>query len=180
MDNKIKIRKVNVEDAEEFIKLHNFIWRSTYNKIFPEEVFEKRESNIENRIQTFNQNIVNKQNAISYVAEVNGKLIGLMTAKIDSNYDFFKNQQYAEIESLYIHPDYQKIGIGSKFKNVFIKWARENGVKKYVVGVLKNNFNARKVYEKWGGKLDDHTQQFVVFDVGYDEVFYTYDLEKEQ
>lgn len=50
---------------------------------------------------------------------------------------------------------------------------------KFVDGVLKDNHNARKVYEKWGGKLDEYTQPFVKLGVSYDEVFYTYDLTKE-
>jgi inosine/xanthosine triphosphate pyrophosphatase family protein len=45
-----------------------------------------------------------------------------------------------------------------------------------VIGVLKDNHKARKVYEKWGGKLDNHEQPFVKLGVGYDEVFYTYEL----
>ena len=71
------------------------------------------------------------------------------------------------------------LGIGSKFKNIFVEWAKKHGATKYVIGVLKDNQNARKVYEKWGGKLDEYTQPFVKLGVGYDEVFYTYDLEKE-
>ena len=57
--------------------------------------------------------------------------------------------------------------------------AKSNGATKFVIGVLKDNHNAKKVYEKWGGKLDEYTQPFVKLGVGYDEVFYTYDLTKE-
>lgn len=48
-----------------------------------------------------------------------------------------------------------------------------------MIGVLKENDKARKVYEKWGGKLDKYTQPFVKLGVGYDEVFYTYELKGE-
>ena len=43
-------------------------------------------------------------------------------------------------------------------------------------GVLKDNLKARAVYEKWGGVLDDYTQPIVKLGVGYDEVFYTYNI----
>ena len=62
---------------------------------------------------------------------------------------------------------------------MFEKWAKENGATKYVIGVLRDNYKARKVYEKWGGKLDEYVQPFVKLGVEYDEVFYTYNLEKE-
>ena len=62
---------------------------------------------------------------------------------------------------------------------MFEKWAKENGATKYVIGVLRDNHKARRVYEKWGGKIDKYVQPFVKLGVDYDEVFYTYDLEKE-
>ena len=46
----------------------------------------------------------------------------------------------------------------------------------YVIGVLKDNQKARRIYEKWGGKLEDFMQPFVKLGVNYDEVFYTYNI----
>ena len=40
----IIIRKVKSEDAEQYIKLGNLVWRIAYRHIFPEEVFIDRES----------------------------------------------------------------------------------------------------------------------------------------
>ena len=57
-----------------------------------------------------------------------------------------------------------------------IDWVKENGANKFVIGVLKENHKARKVYEKWGGKLSSHTQNFIKLGVGYKEVFYTYEI----
>ena len=80
---------------------------------------------------------------------------------------------------MYIHPDYQGVGIGSKFKKIFTKWAKDNGATKYVLGVLKDNLKARKIYEAWGGSLDKYSQSYDICGKGYDEVFYTYSLEKD-
>ena len=96
-----------------------------------------------------------------------------------SHYEHFGKMGYADLGAIYIHPDYQGLGIGSKLKQIFIDWAKSNGATKFVIGVLKDNHNARKIYEKWGGKLDEYTQPFVKLGVEYDEVFYTYDLTKE-
>ena len=68
------------------------------------------------------------------------------------------------------------MGIGTKFKNLFVDWAKENGATKFVIGVLKDNFKARRVYEKWGGKLDSYTQPFIKLGVEYDECFYTFEI----
>ena len=42
--------------------------------------------------------------------------------------------------------------------------------------MLKNNAKGRAVYENWGGKLDDYTKSFVKLGVGYEEVFYTFEI----
>ena len=169
------IRKVKSEDAREYVELQNLIWRDAYSHIFPEEVFVDRESNYDKRIKWI-ENFKNDDKQIGYVAVVNDKIVGLMNAVISSDYEYFKNKGYSELMILYIHPDYQGVGIGSSFKKIFVDWAIRNGSTKFVIGVLADNVKARKVYEKWGGKLDDYTQPFVKLGVCYKEVFYTYDL----
>ena len=175
----IIIRKVQPVDAEQFIKLVNYVWRVTYSHIFPEAVFIDREKKAETRIKEFDKYYYNDNTKMVYVAEHGEKIVGVIFGRIDSGYEYFNEKGYADLEALYIHPDYQGLGISSKFKNLFLNWAKENGATKFIIGVLKDNLNARKVYEKWGGKLDEHTQPFVKLGVGYDEVFYTYNLEKE-
>ena len=172
----INIRKVKSEDAEQFIKLRNMVWRITYKDIFPEEVFLEKEARAEQEIKEFNQNFYNDNQVIAYVAVDDGRIVGLLWGKRNSEYEYFNNLGYADLMAMYIHPDYQGKGIGGQFKQKFINWAKENGAQKYVIGVLKDNKPARIVYEAWGGKLSKHTQPFVKIGVGYEEVFYTYDL----
>ena len=169
------IRALRKDDAREYVELHNIIWRDAYSHIFPEEVFIDREKNSHERIKWV-ENFENNNKQIGYVAFAGNKLIGLMGATIVSNYEHFKNKGYAELTGLYIHPQYQGIGIANEFKNIFIEWAIKNGATKYVIGVLADNTKARKVYEKWGGKLDSYSQPFVKLGVDYKEVFYTYEL----
>ena len=176
----IIIRKVKSEDAEQYIKLGNLVWRIAYRHIFPEEVFIDRESKEQVKIKEFDNYHYNNEKRMVYVAEENSKIVGFVLGRLDSGYPYYDEKGFADLESLYIHPDYQGYGIATTFKNMFENWAKEKGSTKYVIGVLKENHNARKVYEKWGGKLDEYTQPFVKLGIGYDEVFYTYDLEREQ
>lgn len=172
----IIIRPVKASDAEQFINLHNLIWKTAYAGILPDEVFEKRKQSAPEKIEEFKQKKFDNPNQIIYVAEVDEKLVGLMRAELYSRTEHFGEQGFADLEALYIHPDYQKLGIGTKFKNLFVTWAKQKGATKYVIGVLKANSKARAAYEKWGGKLDDYTKQFVVYGQGFDEVFYTYNI----
>ncbi len=171
----INIRKVNEEDALNWFTLINKVWRDAYHHIFPEEVFIERENTINKKIGNFTNKMKNDNKNIAYVAEYKGELIGLMSGSITSSYEYFSDE-YADLIALYIHPKFQGKGIGTSFRNIFEKWAKENGASKYVIGVLKENTKARKVYESWGGKLSEHEQNFVQLDIGYPEVFYLYDL----
>ncbi len=174
------IRKVEPKDARQFIELHNFVWKSAYKDIFPAEVFAAREAKTERRIAGFADHFLNNNEKICYVAELDGRLIGLMAGNIKSLYSHFGEINFADLNAMYIHPDFQHIGIGTKFKDIFVNWAKENGAKKFVIGVLKDNTAARKSYEAWGGKLDDFKNAWTELGKDYEEVFYTYDLEKEK
>ena len=174
--DKLKIRKVTTDDARGWYNLGNKVWRDAYSHIFPEEVFLEREKRNEERIKIFDELMKNDNENISYVAEYDGTIIGIMYGCINSSYEYFHGE-YADLVALYVDPKYQGLGIGSSFKNIFEEWATKNGATKYVIGVLKDNSKARQVYESWGGKLSNHETDFVKLGIGYPEVFYTYDLQ---
>lgn len=176
MDENIVIRPVKPEDAEQYIKLTNFVWRDAYKHIFPEEVFATKESRAQDMIKTFADVVYHGKDKLCYVAEVESKIIGFVFARLGTNYEHFVNIIDAELMAMYILPEYQGKGLGTKFKNLFIDWAKDKGVKNFVLGVLKDNHKARKVYESWNGELDKYMEPFVSLGVEYDEVFYTFNL----
>lgn len=176
----IKIRKVRPEDARQYVELVNYVWRDAYNHIFPEDVFVRRENKTEEKIENFDKKWYNDDTQVVYVAEDNGKIVGVMCGRLISAYSHFADKNFADLEQLYILPNYQGQGIANKLKNIFIDWAQNHNAKKYVIGVLKDNLKARKVYEKWGGKLSEYTSPFKVAGFESDEVFYTYEIEPEK
>ena len=129
MDKKIKIRKVEENDAKKWYKFVNKVWRDAYKNIFPEEVFLEKEKNTEEKEKHFNENIYNSNDKIALVAENEDRIIGIMFGVIKSNYEYF-NSEYADLVGLYIDPNFQRKGIGSTFKKMFEKWAKKNGAKK--------------------------------------------------
>ncbi len=175
-NDSIIIRKVINDDAKQYIELINSVWRVSYKNILPEEVFIDSEKTSEDKIKNFANKFYNYNERICYVAECDGIIVGAMYGTIKSTYEHFVEAGFADLVSLYINPKYQGKGIGTKLKNIFEDWARKNGATKYIIGVLKENNNAREIYESWGGKLDDWEQRFYKLDVGYDEVFYKYNL----
>ncbi len=170
----ISIRMVKKEDALNWFTLVNKVWRETYSHIFPEEVFVEKEEKVDKKVETFTSVIKNDNKNIAYIAEYKNELVGIMRGSIISSYEHF--DKYADLIGIYINPKFQGNGIGTSFRKIFEKWAKENGASKYVIGVLKDNKKARKVYEEWGGKLSEFEEDYIKFNIKYKEVFYVYDL----
>ena len=171
----ISYRPVRKEDGFEWYTLLSKVWRTAYGHILPEEAFVERENAVPAKAREFTLEKFSGERKIAYVAEHGGKIVGLMYGTLDSDYGFFKDE-YADLVALYVYPEYQGMGVGTALKGIFERWAREKNADKYVVGVLKDNARARKVYESWGGTLSSHEQDFVVKGVGYPESFYTFKL----
>ena len=110
----LKIRKVKSEDARQWHILVNKVWRYAYGHIFPEEVFIERENKLEERVKDFDNKIYNDNKNIAYVAEYDGKIIGIMCGSINSSYEYF-NSEYADLIGLYIDPKFHGCGIGRCF-----------------------------------------------------------------
>lgn len=168
-------RQIREDDGYNWYTLLDTVWRDAYSNIFPKEVFDARDEHREERARGFSVEKFLGERKTAYVAECEGKLVGMMFGTLDSDYELFKND-YADLVVLYIDPNFQGKGIGRKLKDIFVEWAKEKNADKYVIGVLKDNTKARKVYEAWGGTLVDYEHDFVVMNVGYPEAFYTYEI----
>lgn len=116
MKKDIIIRKVKNEDAIEYLKIVNLVWRIAYKDIFPEEVFIKKEEKLRKNIETFSSKYYNDNTKICYVAEYNGNIIGIMNGKINSTYEYFDEKGYSDLVALYIHPNFQSLGIATRLK----------------------------------------------------------------
>ena len=178
MKTNLIIRKTEPKDAEQYVRLNTYVWRSAYKDIFPESVFVEGEKNINITIENFSKRFKNP-NGISYVAEIDGKIVGIMSGSYLSGNEHFKEQGFADLRALYVHPDFQHLGIGKALFDAFVEEIKKKGIAKFVIGCLKENKQARKAYEKWSGRLDKYSQPFVIEGKDYPEVFYSYDLTKE-
>ena len=173
MTNKHTIRRATKEDAEQYIKLSNLVWRTAYKDIFNETVFNKRESKqiVSRSIEYFKKQIEDS-NFFSYVVESQGQIIGLMTGVYLSNIEFYKQKKFAELQAIHINPTHQHNGIGRELFKIFKCEIENKNIFHFVIGVLEENYPARQIYEKWGGILDNFSCNFA----NKKEIFYTYTL----
>ncbi len=142
----IEIRKAEVNDAEKVVDVNFNSWETTYGGIFKQDVFERRKLNKDKNIAWWKQHLAGEHDV--YVALVDGKLVGYM--------DFYRESRthegYAEIASIYILKDYQKMGIGRRFFEIAIELTKQANKTKFMLNVLDRN-SSLGFYKKMGGKI---------------------------
>ena len=69
-------------------------------------------------------------------------------------YRLYKDYQQ-EIGLLYLLKEYQRKGIGKKLFNIATNKIKENGYNEFFICCNKYNINAKKLYKKMGGIIDE-------------------------
>ena len=84
--------------------------------------------------------------SFTFVAELNGTIVGFVTYKLDSE------SKTGTIQLLAVHPDFQCKGIGTELNKFALKKMREGGMEMGVAetGGDSSHLPARKSYEKAG------------------------------
>ena len=82
----------------------------------------------------------------TFVAELNGTVVGFITVELDSE------TKYGTIQLIAVHPDYQCRGIGTQLNTFALTRMKENGMDMAVAetGGDQSHLPARKSYEKSG------------------------------
>ena len=168
----IKIRKIKIDDAKQFIEFEKYIYCLTYKKILSKDILAKSKHKIEEKIKTFKSKYIDDENVFCYILEKDNKIIGYMLGVYLSHYEYYNSKNFADLEAIYIHPNYQHLGLGKKLFDLFVKTIKQKNIDKFVIGVLKDNLKARKAYEKWGGILDEYTSLYKE----KEEIFYIFTL----
>ena len=88
------------------------------------------------------------ENYVVLVAEVDGVIVGFIDYYILPS--IWEKWYEATINYLFVHKDYQDMGIGSKLLEEAIKRADEGGIVELHVGTEKKNRRAIRLYKKHG------------------------------
>ena len=94
---------------------------------------------------------ISTEDSFTEVAEdESGKLIGYIFGAIFKRQPWRIEGKYAELESIYIKPEYKGEKLGSQLTNNFINWCRQNKVNHVSVIPSAQNEGAIKFYRKMG------------------------------
>lgn len=167
--NNTKIRQAEAQDIPEIAEIKVVGWQSAYRGIIDDEYLVSMD--VPEQID----NLKKYSLETLFVAENDNEILGF--CKI---YDYDKpvyadKEIDCEIREIYVKPDIKRMGTGSKLFAYTLKYFKEKGKKKLYLGCFKENYSARKFYEKMGGSLG--TENDIEIDgKNYPIVSYIYNL----
>lgn len=168
-DKEILIRKVKYEDIEQIVDINIKDWKKVYKGIIDDEILDNLDRN--KKIEKWKKHY-NIGNVI--VAEQNGNLLGYCRYEDNTNYN--NTDIDSEILAIYVDCDKLEKGVGRKLVEYVMTDLKNKNKAKMVIWCLEKNKNARRFYEKIGGKLLDDEKFFEVEGKKYKEVGYIYEM----
>lgn len=161
------IRYYEEKDIEQVAKIITEDWKISYKGIIDDEYlknldYKDKEKSIREKYQ--------KQKSI--VLE-EGYIKGY--SRFGKNRD--EEKELGELYALYAKADERGKKIGERLLKKTADILSKRGYKEMVIWCLEENKNARKFYEKMGGKLYK-TRNIEIGNKKYPEVCYKYDIEK--
>ncbi len=151
----IGIRKAELADATQIADVHHAAWRGAYSGIIPHRALN---SMVNRRGADWWANAIRRA-ATVLVVEMGGKVAGYATIGKNRARDL---TQQGEIYELYLRPEYQGIGLGSRLFAAARDKLASSGLKGMVVWALEENAGALSFYEGAGGR--DIAEGVEIFD----------------
>ena len=151
----IEIRKAEPRDAEAIADVHNLAWRGAYAGIIP---YKSLTAMIGRRGPDWWAKAIRRA-ATVIVVEIGGVVAGYATLGRNRARGL---RQEGEIYELYLRPEYQGIGLGSRLFAAARDRLKSSGLRGLVVWALEENSGALDFYRGAGGR--DVAEGVEVFD----------------
>ncbi|MGM8304688.1 N-acetyltransferase family protein [Clostridium perfringens] len=134
----LRIRDINIEDYKEISKIRKM-----------PGVMENILSNKDEEEELIKEKIINRgKNQYWYVAEENGKVIGLGILMNHGNL----RKKHVGVITLMINSDYQNKGVGSLLMDKLINLSESLNIIRLELCVFRDNYKAINLYKKFGFK----------------------------
>ncbi|MGV1096458.1 GNAT family N-acetyltransferase [Clostridium perfringens] len=134
----LRIRDIKIEDYKEISKIRKM-----------PEVMENILSNKDEEEELIKEKIINRgKNQYWYVAEENGKVIGLGILMNHGNL----RKKHVGVITLMVNSDYQNKGVGSLLMDKLINLSESLNIIRLELCVFRDNYKAINLYKKFGFK----------------------------
>ncbi|EGT5619651.1 GNAT family N-acetyltransferase [Clostridium perfringens] len=134
----LRIRDIKIEDYKEISKIRKM-----------SGVMENILSNKDEEEELIKEKIINRgKNQYWYVAEENGKVIGLGILMNHGNL----RKKHVGVITLMVNSDYQNKGVGSLLMDKLINLSESLNIIRLELCVFRDNYKAINLYKKFGFK----------------------------
>lgn len=151
----IDIRSAEPRDAGQIADVHHCAWQGAYAGIIP---YRALNAMISRRGSAWWANAIRRA-ATVLVIEIGGTIAGYATVGRNRAREL---PQQGEVYELYLRPEYQGVGLGSRLLAAAREKLVAHGLQGMVIWALEDNVNALAFYEGAGGR--DVAEGVEVFD----------------
>ncbi len=158
MRNNFLIRRANIEDFRDILRLNSDLFKKEYRE------YDKSLDlgwTYKDGKKYFKDRIIKKSGFVE-IAEAKGKIIGYLCGGISERKLYHKKEKYTELENMLIKNRFRGQGIGAKLTNDFINWCKKDKVNYIVVTASVQNKQAIDFYRKLGFRDYDLTLEMVI------------------
>lgn len=146
------IRKARLEDAEAIAKVHVESWRSAYRNVVDDDFLDTLKW--EDRLARWQKLIEVSSDSAIFVATRDNQVVGFLSGgKIREPTLPYDGELYA----IYVHPHFQRQGVGEELFAAFAAWAKENNLHALLVWVAEKS-PYKQFYSKMHGELTPYSQ----------------------
>jgi ribosomal protein S18 acetylase RimI-like enzyme len=147
----IDVRPARPADAAQLAEVYAAAWREAYSGIIPALTLERM---IVRRSASWWRDVVGRRSIM--VLDVGGAVAGYSSfAPMHGR----TQPGAAEVQELYLRPEYQGIGLGIRLFTAVLKRIRSRGYPRVLVRALADNDRAIGFYQRHGGKLVARTEE---------------------
>ncbi len=172
--NIVSVREGNFEDVDQIAEIHVHAWQDAYKDILPQNFLDglSAERRANQWRESIKVNQSNGQNGLFVVSDGN-KIYGFAACGAARDKDF---SGYGELFAIYVSPEYQKHGYGSKLFEKVRSFLVNKGFNRAYVWSLEKNTPAHKAYEKWGAsKISGQTKPIDLEDNQFFEIAHSWE-----
>ena len=163
----VEIREATVEDAEAIATVHVISWQSAYRGIMSEKFLS--ELSVEARSNMWQKSLrAGKPRVL--VAYADEAIVGWIAFGACRDAD--KDSAWAEVEALYVLPEFWSKGIGKRLSNSARQLLRSAGYSFVALWVLSENHHARAFYERICFTHDDSNKVISICGLSLTEIRY--------
>ncbi len=162
-----EIKRVEINDIGDYLKLNVQCWNETYKGIIEDNFLEKIKKELNQNIVKL-KNEFDKENDYMYMLIYNNKPVGITwigSSRIENHLED------GELYSIYLLNEVKGKGFGKILFNHDIKVLKELGYKNMVLGCLKDNKTANEFYKYMGG-IYDYTRNIKIGNQQLEENIY--------